>query len=174
LITTLSTPSTSASLTPMTSFFDVGTFLPTKSARNRQLAVPAVDHHRELDRARPADVDQGVHRGAHRASGVEHVVHQHHDLALDVHRDVAVADHRLVRDGGEIVAIERDVETPDHRGLALELCDLLGQALRNRIAAARIPTSTRSSTPLLRSTISWAMRVTILRSRRPRRFPPSP
>src|SRR5437867_8955624 len=33
---------------------------------DRQLAVPAIDEHGELDRLRPPEVDEGVHGGAHR------------------------------------------------------------------------------------------------------------
>ena len=50
---------------------------------DRQLAVAAVDQHRELDRARAAEVHERVERRAHGAAGEEHVVDQHHVPALD-------------------------------------------------------------------------------------------
>src|SRR5467141_4114710 len=39
-----------------------------------QLAMTSVDEHRKLDRARPAEVEQRVHRGPSSASVVDHVV----------------------------------------------------------------------------------------------------
>src|SRR5256885_402693 len=51
---------------------------------DRQLAMPAVDQHRQLDGARAAELDQSVHGGARCAAPVDHVVHQHDDLAVDV------------------------------------------------------------------------------------------
>ena len=47
---------------------------------DRQLAVAAVDEDRELHRAGPAELVERVERGAHRATGVEHVVDEHDDL----------------------------------------------------------------------------------------------
>ena len=44
---------------------------------DRQLAMAAVDEHRQPDRAGTAEVDQGVHRRADRAPGVEDVVDEH-------------------------------------------------------------------------------------------------
>src|SRR6476619_6360387 len=42
---------------------------------DRQLAVSPVDEHDELNRARAAEVDQRVERGADRSARIEHVVH---------------------------------------------------------------------------------------------------
>jgi hypothetical protein len=63
----------------------------------------------------------------------------------------------------EVVAIERDVEAALGRRVPFELLDLLRQSLGDRHTARRIPISTRSSTPLLRSTISCAIRVMMRR-----------
>src|SRR6266568_1089215 len=51
---------------------------------DRQLAMAAVDEHRQLDRPRPAEIKQRVHRRARRASAVDHVVYEHDHLAIDV------------------------------------------------------------------------------------------
>src|SRR5258708_285563 len=51
---------------------------------DRQLAMASVDQHRELDRARPAEVEQRVHRGPRSAAVVDHVVDEHDHLAVDV------------------------------------------------------------------------------------------
>src|SRR5260370_19075857 len=50
----------------------------------RQLAMASVDQHRQLDRARPAEVEQRVHRRPRRAPAVDHVVDEHDHLAVDV------------------------------------------------------------------------------------------
>ena len=61
----------------------LGRFLPTWSARIGQLAVPAVDEHGEPYGGGPAEVVHRVERGPDRAAGEEHVVDEHHDLAVD-------------------------------------------------------------------------------------------
>src|SRR6266566_8536392 len=79
---------------------------------DRKLAVTAVQEHRQLDRPRPAEIHQRIHRGACSAAVVDHVVDQHHHLAADVRQ---LAD-RLVavwRPEVEIVAMERHVQAPE-------------------------------------------------------------
>ena len=46
---------------------------------DRELAVAAIDHDRELHRPRAAERRQRVEGGADRAAGEEHVVDQHDD-----------------------------------------------------------------------------------------------
>ena len=79
---------------------------------DRQLAVAAVDQHDELNRLRPAELDQRVERRANRPAGVEHVVDQQDPLVVDRERNLGAADDRLRADGvaHQVVAIERDVE----------------------------------------------------------------
>src|SRR5438132_69893 len=67
-----------------------------------ELAMPAVDEHGQHDRLRAAEVDQRVERGAHRPSGIEHVVDQHHHFVVDRLGELGRLDHRLRRDGGEV------------------------------------------------------------------------
>src|SRR5256714_6706567 len=55
---------------------------------NRQLPAAAVGEHHQRDAGRPAVVEQLVHRCAHRASGIEHVVDQQELAAVDVERDL--------------------------------------------------------------------------------------
>ena len=76
----------------------------------RQLAVAAVDEHRELHGAGPADVAQGVERGAHRAAGVEDVVDEDDQRAVDAALGNRGVLQRAGRLGVEVVAVERDVE----------------------------------------------------------------
>src|ERR1051325_3272795 len=104
-----------------------------------ELAVAAVDQHGQHDLARAAEVDQGVGRGAHGAAGVEDVVDQHHDLVVDRLGELGRLDHRLRGDGGEVVAVEGDVEDPEGGGRLLHLRDLRGHPLPHRHSAAADP-----------------------------------
>jgi hypothetical protein len=72
--------------------------------------MTSVDEHREPDRAGTPIVDERVHRGADRATGEEHIVHENDDASVDRERDLRLADHRRVADAGQIVAVERDVD----------------------------------------------------------------
>src|SRR5438128_3808576 len=83
--------------------------------RDRQLPFAAVHQRRKLDFSRAPVVEQLVHRGAHGAPGVEHVV-DHHDVpAVDVERDLRGLHLMAQPDGVEIVAVKRDVERPHRR-----------------------------------------------------------
>ena len=62
---------------------------------DRQLAVAAVDEDDQLDRARTAEVDQRVERGADRPPRVEHVVDEQDLAIVDRERDLGAADDRL-------------------------------------------------------------------------------
>ena len=128
---------------------------------DRQLAVAAVDQDREPDRPRPADVVQRVERGADGAAGEQHVVDQHDDLAVDA----AVAGSgsgSSVRAGlqPQVVAVHRHVERADR---ARRRPRRRRSARRSAGRAGRrgdgMPSRTRSAAPLLRSRISWEMRV---------------
>src|SRR5262245_15688102 len=103
---------------------------------DRQFAMAAIDDTRELDRARPAEVDQRVHGGANRPPRIEYVVDEHDDLAAHVDGDLRAAHDRLLGDRRQVVAIQRDVEAALDRGAVLELRDALGDPLRERHAAA--------------------------------------
>src|SRR6266849_7494336 len=84
-----------------------------------QLAVAAVDEHCQLNRARTAEVHQGIHRGARRAAVVDDVVNEHHDLAVDLWhiRLAAVRGHAEVA----VVAMLADVERAHRDRRPLEL-----------------------------------------------------
>jgi hypothetical protein len=94
--------------------------------------MSAVDEDRQLDGARPAEIHQRVERGADRAAGVEHVVHQDHLAIVDGEWDVGSFHGRLLAGPAEVVAIEgdvddaaRDLDTLDRGRFGGEaLCDL--------------------------------------------------
>ena len=58
--------------------------------------MAAVAEHRELDPLRPAVVEEGVDRGAHGATGEEHVVDEDDGATGEVEIDVRGVDDRLV------------------------------------------------------------------------------
>jgi len=94
-----------------------------------QLAVAAVHQDREPDDARTPEIHEGVHGGADRPAGEEHVVDQHHRAALDREADLGAAHDGLRGLEAEVVAVEGDVERA-HRGLgALDRRDLGPDAL---------------------------------------------
>ena len=80
---------------------------------DRQLAVAAVDEHREPDRLRPPEVHEGVHRGADRPAGVQDVVDEDDRAPVDPRRQLRALDDRLLGDQREVIAVERDVERTD-------------------------------------------------------------
>ena len=103
---------------------------------DRQLAVAAVDQHRELDGARPAEVVERVERGADGAAGEEHVVDQHDDLAVDpAGRDLGGQGAGRLQP--QVVAVHRDVEGADGHGVPLDRGDPLGEPAGQRDAAGR-------------------------------------
>jgi hypothetical protein len=91
--------------------------------------VAAIDHHGELDRARPAEVDQGVQRRADGAAGEEDVVDQDDAAVVDRERNVGEPDHRLRPDRvpHQVVPVEGDVERPDRHLGAGDFVDRGGQ-----------------------------------------------
>src|SRR5205823_62388 len=94
---------------------------------DRQLAVAAVDEHRELDAVGPPVVEERLDRGANRAAGVEDVVDEDDGLALEREVEGRRADDRLRMAGRvaapdlDIVAIERDVDGAERGRLARAL-----------------------------------------------------
>src|SRR6266550_6364923 len=102
---------------------------------DRKLTVSAVDKDRKLDRARPAEVHQRIHRGAGRASVVNYVVDQHDHLAADVghfaRRPVTVGWSEV-----EVIAMLRDVEAAKGHPRLLELAENHGQTLGEDVAFA--------------------------------------
>ena len=101
--------------------------------------MAAVDQDGELDRAGPAEVAQGVERRPDRAAGVEDVVDEHDQAAVDAgvgqHRGLQRADTAQA----QIVAIERDVDGADVDAAAGERLDAGGEPSRERCAAGRDP-----------------------------------
>ena len=86
--------------------------------------------------ARPAEVDERIERGADGTAGVEDVVDQHDDLVVDRLRELGRLDDRLRRDGGEVVAIEGDVEDAERHRRPFHRADLFRHPLADRNAAA--------------------------------------
>jgi hypothetical protein len=91
----------------------------------RQLAMAAVDEHRQLDRPRAPEVHESVHGRARGAAVVDDVVHQHNHLAVDVGdiRLPAVRRHAQVK----VVSVLADVQRADSNRRALELHQAVGE-----------------------------------------------
>ncbi len=127
---------------------------------DRQLAVAAVDEHREPDRLRAAEVVHRVERGPDRAAGEQHVVDQDDDLAVDAARgDLgAAAACGPGASGGRRGTSSRRAS---RRAPTTPSTASILAAIRWASGTPRdgMPSSTRSAAPLLRSRISCAMRV---------------
>src|SRR6266851_572699 len=114
---------------------------------DRQLAVAAIDEHRQLDGPRASEVHQRIHRGSSRPPVVDDIVHEHDDLAVDVRhvRLSAVRGHAEV----PVVAVLADVERTHrdrrpfelHQAVRQPACEVvpLGHdADQNQVAGAAI------------------------------------
>src|SRR5438445_2111158 len=102
---------------------------------DRQLAAAAVGEHDERDARRPAIVEQLVHRRAHRATGIEHVVHQQELAAVDVEWDLGALGIVMQALLVVVVAVERDVHQAERRRQRKQTM----QALREPRAAGKEP-----------------------------------
>jgi hypothetical protein len=101
----------------------------------RELAVTAIDKHRETDRAGAAIVDERIHRGPDGASGEQNVIHENDDLVVDREVQRRLADDRRVADAREVVPIERDVERTEWNGRVLVRADGVAQPDGQDVAA---------------------------------------
>jgi len=103
---------------------------PDDVSLDRQLPAAAVNQDAEQDPPRPAEVGALIQRGAHRAAGVEHVVHDHDRAAVEVGQ-ARLAHDGSRPDGLQIVAVEGDVELSAGNtgafGLVDEALEAVGQ-----------------------------------------------
>lgn len=120
--------------------------------------MTAVNENCQLDAARTAQVHDGIQSGADSTARIQDVVHQHDALAVDAEGNVGSVD-RGSEIGRIVIAVEADVQAAERNVDALDLLDLLGELLCQKVARVTMPTRARSSQPSLRSRISCAMRV---------------
>ena len=104
---------------------------------DRQLAVPAVDEHGQLHRARTPVLAQRVERGAHRPAGEQHVVDQHDQPVVDAAVGQRGVAERAGGAAAQVVAVERGVDRADGGGDAGELGDRGGQPAGEHRSAGR-------------------------------------
>src|SRR5713101_7067291 len=97
-----------------------------------QLAMSAVDQHRQLDRPRPSEVHERIHRRACGPAVVDDIVDEHDHLSVDVgHVGLAT----VCRDAQmPIVAVLADVERAHCDRCPLELHEAVRQATREVVS----------------------------------------
>src|SRR5438105_13899229 len=102
---------------------------------NGQLPAAAVGEHDESDARRPAVIEQLVHRRAHRAAGIEHVVDQQQLAPVDLERNARAL--RIVMQAlcVVVVAVERDVHQPERLLEAKQRMQPLGEPGAARVEA---------------------------------------
>src|SRR5262249_48821684 len=90
------------------------------------------DEHAELNAARAAVVEECVHGRADGAAGVEDVIHQDYVLIADLYTQGSFLNHRTGADGGQIVAVKRDIQRSHGDGSFFYLVDELAQSRGQR------------------------------------------
>src|SRR6266436_2436493 len=83
---------------------------------DRQLPAAAVGEDHQRNARRAAVVEQLVHRRAHRAAGVKHVIDQQQIPAVDVERNLGALRVVMQPAGVIVVAVERDVHQAQRLG----------------------------------------------------------
>src|SRR6266849_7753156 len=92
----------------------------------------AVNQYAELHLLGTSLAKQGIQGGANGPAGVENVIDQDDVLAGDREPNLGLLHHRFRAQGGEVVAIQSDVQGADRDRSFLDACDHLSQALGNR------------------------------------------
>src|SRR5229473_6739189 len=109
-----------------------GYFFPDVVRTDGQLAMSSIDQHGQLDRPRPSEVHERIHRRACGPAVVDDIVDEHDHLAIDV-RHVGLA---TVRRHAQmpIVAVLADVEGADDDRRPFELHEAVRQATREMVS----------------------------------------
>ena len=97
--------------------------------------MAAVDQHGELYGARTAAGENRLDRGAHRAPGVDHIIHQYHVAPGHVEGQLRPADGGQLVFMAEIVPVKADVDAADRDLRALDAADVVAYPLGDRPAA---------------------------------------
>src|SRR5438093_6859012 len=112
-----------------------GDILPDVGGFDRQLSMPAVYQHGQLDLRRPAQIYESVHGRTDRAAGKQHIVHQHHLQVRDLEGYRGLPQNWLVFPDREIVTIERNVQFADRDLGTLDLLNPPCEPVRQMHAA---------------------------------------
>ena len=162
-------PSRSVTRTLTRSGSDGGDVLAHVVGADGQLAVAPVDQHRELDAARPAEVEERVDGRADGAPGVEHVVDEHDGGVVEAERQLGAAHLGLLAGGqhprfaahGHVVAVEADVQCAQRHVATAELGQQVAQPLGQHGAARVDADDGEGWSEGFFSRISCAMRVSV-------------
>src|SRR5882762_8375276 len=84
-----------------------------ESGLDRQFAMPSVNQHAQAHAFRAPEVEQTIHGGPNRSSGVKHMVDQDEILVVHWKRDVARLQDGVGSDFREVVTIQRDIQRSD-------------------------------------------------------------
>ena len=103
---------------------------------DRELAMAAIDEHRQADPRRAAQVADRVQGGADRPAREQDVVHQHDLGTVDGEGELGAAKHGPAPASPQVVAVERDVDGPHHDLVVGEQRQFLGQPLGERYPAS--------------------------------------
>lgn len=89
--------------------------------------MTTIDQDGQLDGAGSTEVGEGVEGGPDGPSREEDVVDQHHGTTVEVDGDVSAGERRG-GPGGEVVAVEADVEEADRGAGTGDLVEVFGEA----------------------------------------------
>src|SRR5215467_982792 len=106
-----------------------------KSCFNRQLAVATINEHAKLDLGRPAMTEKSFECGARGSASVKNVIYQNDLLPGDRKTDVGLLNNGL-RQGGKVIPVSGDVETPHRNRTFLDALNPLANSLGQKHAAA--------------------------------------
>ena len=125
---------------------------------DRQFPVAAVDQYGQLHAARPAQIDQGVHRRTNGPAGIEDIIDQHDPFVIERERDIGSADRQIAA-GRQVVAVHGDVDGAKRHINLFNLGNALLQLGGKMVAAGADADQRQIFDPLVAFRISWAMRV---------------
>src|SRR5688572_18557395 len=101
-----------------------------------ELSAATVDQNGERDARRSAKIRQFIHGRAHRAAGVEHVVHDHDVAAIEAERKAGLSYDGTWPNRLQVIAIQRDVERAPCDASTFAFVDESGYPLGQLDAAA--------------------------------------
>lgn len=116
--------------------------LPNIIGFDGKLPMAPVNQNAELNRLGSSIIKQCIHGRTNRASGVQHVVHEHDRQVHNRKMNFGPLNYRLGRNSGEVVAVKIDIQIPYRHLYFFEFKDRFRQPVGQRNTA---PTDTDKS-----------------------------